>query len=699
MTEDLFALGWQHHRSGDFRKAEEVYRTLLRREPRNGRTWFVLGNLCADQGRLGEAAACIRQAVELEPREPMGFLHLGNALLRQDRIAEAEEAYRKCLELPTGREGPATRVDALVNLGFLLGDQEKLDEARECYEKARSLNPAVAEIHHNLGNILREQGKRDEAIACYDEALRLRPTYAKAYVNKGIALVAGGNVESAHECLRRAVELDPKVAEAHNSLGTILSARGQPEDAVAQYEIALGLKPDYPEAHWNRALVQLLQGDYERGWPDYEWRWKCKRAFQIPRFAQPRWDGGPLAGKTILLYAEQGLGDTLHFIRYVPLVQARGGRVIVQCQAALIPLLSRCAGIDELVPWGSPSPAFDVYAALLSLPALFHTTVETIPADIPYLHADPTLVEHWRRQLGVLDGFKVGIAWQGSTRHAWDGHRSVSLEAFAPLARVPGVRLISLQKGTGVEQVQSVAGSFSLADFGDLVDRTAGAFMDTAAILQSLDLVICVDTAVAHLAGGQGVPVWLALHHTPDWRWLRVRRDSPWYPSARLFRQPSPGAWGPVFAQIAQELAEIARRRAPRRLMVEVSAGELLDKLSILDIKSRRIADSGKLRNIEVERKALAAVRATLPASAELSTLEEQLLKVNEQLWDIEDAIRACEREGDFGPRFVELARSVYHCNDRRSGLKRAINELLGSSIVEEKSYTEYGPVPTAETS
>ena len=341
------------------------------------------------------------------------------------------------------------------------------------------------------------------------------------------------------------MELDPDFAKAHNTLGTILSARGQVEDALAHYETAIGLKPDYAHAHWNRALVRLLLGDYPRGWADYEWRWQCKKAFHLPAFSQPRWDGGPLTGKTILLYAEQGLGDTLHFVRYARLVQLCGGRVVLQMPASTYSASFALCRHRRVVPWGSPPPAFDVYAALMSLPALFGTTLENIPAEIPYLHADPNLVEHWRRQLTVVDGFKVGIAWQGSTTHAWDRHRSVPLTAFAPLAEVPGVRLISLQKGPAAQQAESVSGGIPVADFGDLVDRTSGAFMDTAAILKGLDLVICVDTAVAHLAGGMGVPVWLALHHTPDWRWLRGREDSPWYPNVRLFRQPSPGEWGP----------------------------------------------------------------------------------------------------------------------------------------------------------
>lgn len=685
MTQDAaFEQAWQAHQAGDGRRAEEGYRRILQSNPRNARVWFVLGNLCADQGRLVEAAACIRQALELEPREAMGHLHLGNILLRMEKNAEAEAAYRRCLQLQPNH------VEALVNLGFVLGEQDRLEEAQTCYEKARELAPHVAEIHHNLANVLREQKNLDAALAGYEEALRLRPDYAKAHINKGVALVARGDVAAAVKCLRRGVELQPDFAEAHSSLGTGLSALGRLDEAAAAYEEALRLKPDYPDAHWNRSLLWLLRGDYARGWPDYEWRWRCKKAFPLPPLTAPRWDGTPLDGRTILLYAEQGLGDTLHFVRYAPLVKTRGGRVILQCQGSLIPLLSRCSGIDELVAWGAPSPACDVWSPLMSLPALFHSTLDTIPATLPYLFADPLLVENWRKRLAELPGFKVGIVWQGSPRHAWDRHRSVPLACFEPLARIPDVYLISLQKGPGEEQIASLAGSFPLITF-DQLDQHAGAFMDTAGILRNLDLVISIDTAIAHLAGGLGVPLWMPLHHVPDWRWLMHRDDNPWYPSAHLFRQPAPGDWTSVFDRIAEELrAQVPRAVRGQPLLVEISAGELLDKIAILRIKSERIRDSGKLRNVRAELAVLETVRQTLPPSSALVDLEGQLRTANERLWEIEDALREYERRQDFGPQFIELARSVYLTNDRRTALKRTINELLDSRLIEEKSYAEY---------
>lgn len=685
-TADPFFEGWQLHQAGDLHRAEEIYRRILRTDPRNGRVWFVLGNLCEADRRLDEAAACMRQALELTPREPMGYFHLGNVLLKQERFAESEASFRRCVELQP------LHVEALVNLGFVLGEQDKLAEARACYERAKQIRPDYAEIHHNLGNLHREEGRLDDALACYQRALELRPDYAKAHINRGVAHVARGEIDAAVSALERGVALQPDFAEAHNSLGTVLSVQGKLDEAVARYERAITLKPDYPDAHWNRSLAWLLQGDFARGWADYEWRWRCKRTTPLPAYKQPRWDGSPLEGRTILLFAEQGLGDTLQFIRYAPLIQAKGGRVVVQCQDGLVPLLSRCAGIDHVVGWTAAPPVFDVWTPLLSVPGILGTTLETIPARVPYLFPDPDLVAHWRRELAPVRGFRVGIAWQGSPRHAWDRHRSVPLALFDPLARVEGVRLVSLQQNHGTDQLKTVADRFPLVNLGELVDKTAGAFMDTAAIVANLDLVISIDSAIAHLAGGLGVPVWVALHYTPDWRWLLHREDSPWYPSLRLFRQSSVGDWPGVFSRMADALRMLTAR--PTRLhpvYIEVAPGELLDKLTILQIKSERIADPAKLANVRAELAALeAARRDAFAASPRLDGLLAQLKTVNEQLWQIEDDIRLYERDRDFGPRFIELARSVYRTNDQRSALKRAINDLLGARFVEEKAHPPY---------
>jgi ADP-heptose:LPS heptosyltransferase len=294
-------------------------------------------------------------------------------------------------------------------------------------------------------------------------------------------------------------------------------------------------------------------GDFEHGWPEYEWRWRRPKS-PPRRLPQPRWDGAPLAGKTLLVYMEQGLGDMLQFIRYAPLLKAQGANVLVECPAFLHPLLSRCPGIDRLLAEGSPLPEFDVHVPLLSLPHLLGTTLATIPAQVPYLYAGEERVQRWAEELRPLEGFKVGICWQGNRHHQWDHFRSFPVEHFAALAAVPGVRLVSLQKGPGAEQLRKLGGSFPVVELDSEKDASAAAFMDTAAIMKNLDLVVTVDTSIAHLAGGLGVPVWVALSAVSDWRWLLQREDSPWYPTLRLFRQRALGDWDGVFGRMAAEL-------------------------------------------------------------------------------------------------------------------------------------------------
>ena len=365
----------------------------------------------------------------------------------------------------------------------------------------------------------------------------------------------------------------PNAVEACTNLGNIHWEEGRCDEALACYDQALCWNSESPETHFNRARLRLLQGDWAQGWPEYECRWKTK---ECPgwSFPQPQWDGTDLAGRTILLLAEQGLGDTLHFIRYAPLVKQRGGTVIVECQPALIRILSSIEGIDSFVARGLPLPEFDVHASLLSLPGLFHTTVDNLPATVPYVHTDPALIEEWRPKLSqpndqesdighrtsnIKRVFKVGIAWQGNPLFIGDRHRSVPLLHFASLAKVAGVQLISLQKGAGSEQLLDIAGKFQVLDLGSHLDEACGAFMETAAVMKNLDLVITSDTAIAHLAGALAVPVWVALSFMPDWRWMLRRHDSPWYPTMRLFRQTRRGQWPDVFAEMAEELTKISR--------------------------------------------------------------------------------------------------------------------------------------------
>ena len=328
---------------------------------------------------------------------------------------------------------------------------------------------------------------------------------------------------------------------------------GRLDEALACYDQAVEIEPECVAAHHNRSMLRLKAGDFARGWPEYEWRWK-QPLVRAPFTAAPRWDGSPLDGRTILLHAEQGKGDTIQFVRYGELVQQRGGRVVLSAEPSMLPLLSMARGVDRLISRDDPPPPHDVQAALLSLPACLGTSLQSIPADVPYLTPPTDLVKHWKDRLAGIGGYKVGIAWQGNPQYPGDKSRSIPLAEFAPLAHVPGVTIISLQKGFGVEQIERVARDFSVIELGGQGNSELD-FPNTAAVACSLDLIVTSDTAICHLAGALAAPVWVALPLVADWRYLTGRDDSPWYPTLRLFRQTKRGDWPNVFRRIAEELS------------------------------------------------------------------------------------------------------------------------------------------------
>ncbi|HET6880903.1 MAG TPA: DUF6165 family protein [Pirellulales bacterium] len=750
---DLLAAGRQSHQSGDLSRAEAAFCELLKFEPANPEAWQALGSVYRDQRRHADAVAAFERARDIDPHYAQAHNMLGITLLELGRLAEAAGAFQAALrarpdfaiaynnlgnvELALGRTHEALAsyqeavrlkpdfAEAQGNLGNVLRELGRLDEAlacctlalrlkptfvighnhlgavysalrrwneaAACFRQAISLHPSYLEARVNLSDALREQGRHDEAESLLRETQRLHPDSPDVYVSLSLLLLEQAKLEAAEEASREALRRKPDSTTAHLALGMSCHLQGRPQEAVACYDRALEIDPESPEAHKNRGIVRLQVGDFAGGWDDYEWRWRCPE-LSGRRLAQPLWEGSPLQGKTILLHAEQGLGDTIQFVRYAPLVRERGGRVVLACQRSLVPLLRSCRGIDQLIALDDPPPAYDVHAPLLSLPRIFQTGPDTIPADVPYIAPDPGLVAEWGETLKSLSGFKVGIVWSGSPDFRFNRFRSVPLAEFRALADVPGVTLISLQKGQGSEQIAAVADRFRVVDLGERLDATAGAFMDTAAILQHLDLVVACDTAVAHLAGALARDVWLTLPYSPDWRWMRDRDDSLWYPTMRLFRQQHRGDWEGVFRSIAAALAERMGVALPARpVTIEVSPGELLDKITILEIKSQRMGDEAKLANVRVELAALVAARdRAIDRSAAVGPLAAQLKQVNEALWEIEDEIRVCERAGDFGPRFIELARSVYQQNDRRAELKREINQRLGSRLIEEKSYEDY---------
>ncbi len=470
------------------------------------------------------------------------------ALQKQGRLEDAIHLYLRGLALdPNDASGYRC-------LGTAYKKQGRLDLAAACFRRAVELCPAFPEAWNNLGNTLSEQGDLPAAAECFLRACHVQPEFAGAHFNYAQALAGLGRFDASIAACRRAIALAPRSAEFYNGLGIALFDSQRVDEALAAYDQALALRPDFPSARYNRSLAWLLQGDFARGWSEYEWRGKLPGAPVYPSYQQPRWDGAASLGATILLEAEQGLGDTIQFARYASLVKARVGRVILRCQPPLVPLLSSLSGVDRVIGQDEPLPHFDAWLPLLSVPQFFTPSIETIPGTVPYLSVDDSLVQFWQSRLERFAGLRVGIHWQGNPAFLKDRFRSMPLACLEPLAKLPGVRLISLQRGAGSEQLTQRSATFPVIDLGLKTPAGHAPFLDTAAILRCLDVVVTSDTSLAHISGALGIETWLAVPHVPEWRWLLDREDTPWYPSLRLVRQSHVGQWGSVFVRIAAAL-------------------------------------------------------------------------------------------------------------------------------------------------
>jgi tetratricopeptide (TPR) repeat protein len=483
--------------------------------------------------------------------DPVGaYVGIGLEHAAGGRPFEAAAAFQNALRLDAGN------VPALLNLGTTWRHLGHPDSALPCYRLAAKLAPERAEAHYLLGTLLCQERDLDGAVAAHRRALALAPDYAGVLTDLGSALVLQGDTEEGPVLLRRAVELAPRWPVAYVNLGIFFVRERRWSEALAAFRAAQEADPGCDYARYCESNLHLMRGDYARGYAMYD----AHRAVYPHRIRERRWEGGPLAGRTILLYAQHGLGDTLQFVRYVSRVAATGGRVVLQVQPGLLPLLGRQPGAAAVLSILDDPGPFDVQATLLELPAILGDTLETLPAEVPYLRADRALRARWAARLGGDGGFKVGVVWHGNP-HQKDGLvRRCALRDMAPLWEVPGVTVYSLQVGAGREEL-AAGEPTPVRDLGAIdAEAGTGPFMDTAAIMESLDLVVTIDTSVAHLAGGLARPVWMAVPYWADWRWMVDRPDSPWYPTMRIFRQPRPGAWAPVFAELAAALRVRVRR-------------------------------------------------------------------------------------------------------------------------------------------
>lgn len=591
-------LGMAHYNRGNAlsqlqRHADAVasFDRALALMPGMAEACFNRGNALRALGRADEAMASFRQAAALQPGLFQAHNNLGTLLRERGQSLAALASFEKVLAINPGH------VEAINNRGMVLHDLQRHAEALVAFDVALALAPGLADAHRNRGLVLQELGRADEAIASYDRAIALRPD-ALAHNNRGIAMHAARRIAEALEDYEQAITIDPGFAEAWNNRGNALHDLRRMDEALRSYERAIELQPGFPEAIVNRGMVRqdlrqldlaradydqaialrpgygeafkrraslrLLQGDFAGGWADFEANAERVRPSSNGANGIPWWRGQSLAGRSILLSEPNGFGDTLQFIRFVPMLIEQGAQVSFMGPPGFFRLLD--AFSDRLRFVTSPDGGrYDFQCLLWSLPHYLGIDAEGLRkgAPIPYLRAEPSLVERWSGAIAP-DRFNIGICWQGNPTRKIDAGRSIPLAAFLPLAQVPGVRLLSLQKHFGLDQIATLPGGMQVDVLEDGFDEGADAFVDSAALLQHLDLVVAADTSITHLAGALGRPAWLALAAVPDWRWMLDRADSPWYPSVRLFRQERLDDWSSVGMAMATALREQLAARGAR---------------------------------------------------------------------------------------------------------------------------------------
>jgi tetratricopeptide (TPR) repeat protein len=621
-TIELLQKGLDEHHAGRLDSAAQAYSAALEEEPENVSALRCLGVLRSQQGDFAAALLLLQAAARFAPEMAEVYNDLGCVLREQGACEEAVHAFNQALHLqPVFAEAYFNRGVALETLGHTEQALESYDLALQADpmrlearynraairvrrgEYALAAPDLVEFLHHNegssgagmlLGRIYREVGKWSDAEKVYRsvamknpkntealvhlgscrlvlqryvqaersylQALALSPDHAEAHFKIGVAQTRLMKTREAIEHLARACDLRPDNADAALQLAIALQRDGRYGDANVGYQRALTLAPDNPDVHWNYADLLLLLGEYRNGWDEFEWRWRHERFVTRKwQFSQPRWNGEPIDGKTILLYPEQGFGDILQFVRYAPMVAALGARVLLGSPPELVRLLAESPGIQGVFLSPSQVPQFDLQCPLLSLPRLFHTELETVPGRVPYLQVNSTVGRQWKDYFSQYAGkCRVGLIWSGNPGQEHNQHRACRLEVLRPLLSIQGVQFFSLQKGMPALQISESGFGDRLVDLGPRL----GDFAETAAVMQNLDLLISTDTGPVHLAGGLARPTWLLLSAIPDWRWMVGRSDSPWYPTMRLFRQTSIGNWSELVDRAAGDLEAFAAARS-----------------------------------------------------------------------------------------------------------------------------------------
>lgn len=651
---------------------------LSRKTDSLAETFYREGVRLWNEGNHETAISALDNALRTKPDYPAALQMGGYILASLGRKEAALSFYRRALQLDSGSS------IGWSNLGKLLFEMRCFHEANEAFDNLLKVAPLDSDGWNSRAGVLRELGRLEESVSAAQEALRLQPAFAEAALNLGNALLKLDRMDEALAAYELALTSRPNFASAHCGKALAFRALSRFEEALSAFKEAERLGS--VEAISGRGCLELLLGEFASGWEGYEARWidgKSLREALGLRF--PEWKGPTDPARRVLIMNDHGFGDTIQFCRYIPLMVRSGLEVTFLCPGKLHRLLSSLGA--RLIPAPPLNENFDAQIAISSLPRAYGTRLDHNLPNEPYLFAEPDLCAKWAAHIGE-HGFKIGLVWQGNPHPEADMARSLPLRSFAPLAAAPNVRLISLQKGFGVEQIETAPPEMRIEVMPDL-DDGPDAFVDSAAAMMRLDLIVTCDTSIAHLAGALGRPVWLALKKDAEWRWLLNREDSPWYPSMRLFRQEQRGVWEDVVARIATSAVPLASlEMAPLSVNIPSAIGELIDKITILEIKSARLTNEIQLRNVRRELELLNDIAgANAFFHPQLDGLKAALSIVNSRLWEIEEDIRGCESRSDFGQEFIDLARAVYQTNDKRAHLKRRINFLFNSAIIEEKSY------------
>lgn len=574
----LFQRALELHRLGQLTQAKQIYEQVLTAQPLHFDALHLSGVVAAQLNNPNLAAALIGKAIEVNPVNAAAYSNLGIALKELGRMEDALANYDRAIAIQADyaeayynrgnvlrdlhRLGNAVAnydraialkpdyVEAYTNRGLALQALGRLEDALASYEQAIVIAPNYAKAYSNRGNALRELRRLEEALASYDRSIVLKPDYAEAYANRGVALKELKRIEEALASYDQAIYLKPDYVQAYTNRGNASRESKRIDEALASYDRAIAIEPGYAEAYWNKSIALLLAGDLPRGWKLYEWRWK-RTTFTSPsrNFSQPLWLGEEgLADKTILLHAEQGLGDTIQFCRYAKLVKTLGAHVVLEVPKALLGLLSGMQGFDDLIEKGKPLPAFDYHCPLMSLPLAFQTSLSNIPSPGSYLASTHQKRIEWAKRLAPNGKRRIGLAWSGSSIHQNDHNRSLTLKELLPYLPA-AYEYVSLQKEVREVDKPVLAGSGIGHHEEDLKD-----FSDTAALCDLVDMVISVDTSVAHLAGAMGKTTYVLLPYSPDWRWLLDRRDSPWYDAMTLYRQDETKQWPSVLERLRSDL-------------------------------------------------------------------------------------------------------------------------------------------------